>query len=158
MPMEVRGQRSSLKRLAGESFPDWIEGNTPLERVETVAVGTLDRVVEEEAFLPVDLLKIDAEGFEKEILLGAEKTLKNTKQVLIEVRFYQLFESGSSFFEVHEILGAFGFVLMHLKACQGQCVWADALYLRNSGARPDRTTRAGSVENLPDERLHPVSR
>nr|WP_311732983.1 FkbM family methyltransferase [Sulfurisphaera ohwakuensis] len=33
----------------------------------------------------VDLLKIDVEGFEKEVLLGSEVTLGNTRSVIIEV-------------------------------------------------------------------------
>ena len=81
----------------------------------------------------MDLLKIDAEGYEREILVGASNTLKHTKQILIEVRFYELFEGGPSFWEVHEMLGAQGFALMHLKPCKGQCLWADATYARPGG-------------------------
>ena len=133
LPLEVRGQRSSLKRIAGAEFAEWVSGTTPSEGIQSVEVDTLDALLGRQGFSPVDLLKIDAEGYEREILVGASNTLKHTKQILIEVRFYELFEGGPSFWEVHEMLGAQGFALMHLKPCKGQCLWADATYARPGG-------------------------
>jgi hypothetical protein len=126
----VQGERSSIKELAGGEFPEWVEGNRPSLGSETVNVDTLDRVLAERQFHPVDLLKIDAEGYEREILRGARETLKHTRQVLIEVRFYELFKGGPLFEEIHEVLTGAGFSLMHLKPCKGTCLWADATYAR----------------------------
>ena len=128
--MDVRGERSSMKELAGEEFPDWAEGSRPSMGSELVTVDTLDRILAERRFHPVDLLEIDAEGYEREILRGARETLRHTRQVLIEVRFYELFKGGPLFPEIHELLSAAGFALIHLKPCKGTCLWADATYAR----------------------------
>lgn len=133
LQMEIRGQRSSFRRLAGDEFEDWRIGNESLARKEKVEVKTLDQVLAAMDYYPVDLLKIDAEGYEGEILRGAVETLKKTKQILIEVRFYPLFESGSVFPDIHAFLTEQGFELFHLKPCKGQCLWADALYVQRSG-------------------------
>jgi FkbM family methyltransferase len=130
MPIAVRGLRSSFKPLVGSQFPDWAAGNLPTERTELVPVETLDAMLQEHRFFPVDVLKIDAEGYEQEILLGAGETLRRTKQILIEVRFHELFTGGPSFCDVHRMLADYQFTLMHLKPCRGQCLWADATYAR----------------------------
>jgi FkbM family methyltransferase len=134
VPIEVRGERSSFKRLGGLDFADWAESTPASGGVETVEVDSLDRILGQREFYPVDLLKIDAEGYEREILRGATETLDRTRQVLIEVRFYELFEGGPLFHEVHEMLTAHRFVLEHLKPCKGTCLWADATYAR-TGSR-----------------------
>jgi FkbM family methyltransferase len=128
VPIEVRGRCSSMKGVAGEAYAEWTAATPPQTGVETVRVDTLDRLLAERRFYPVDLLKVDAEGYEREILNGARETLKQTRQVLIEVRFYELFKGGPLFEEVHEILTANGFMLNHLKPCRGTCLWADATY------------------------------
>lgn len=132
--IDVRGPRSSLTRIAGEKFPEWASSTDASEGGQQVDLETLDELLAQRDFYPVDLLKIDAEGFEREILLGASETLRHTRQIIIEVRFYELFEGGPLFWEVHETLGAHGFVLRHLKPCKGTCLWADATYARADGA------------------------
>jgi FkbM family methyltransferase len=133
LPINVQGQRSSFRPLSGEEFEEWRKGNGRFQHRETVRVETLDHSLLAEDFLPLDLLKIDAEGYEIEILRGAEATLRQTKQVLIEVRFYPLFQSGSLFADVHQVLNDAAFELAHLKPCKGQCLWADALYVKKAG-------------------------
>jgi FkbM family methyltransferase len=128
--IHVQGDRSSVMELAGAEFSDWAVGNGPSLGTEIVNVETLDSLLAERGFYPVDLLKIDAEGYEREILLGARETLKQTHHVLIEVRFYELFKGGPLFQEIHDLLAAAGFTLIHLKPCKGTCLWADATYAR----------------------------
>ena len=36
----------------------------------------------------VDVIKIDVEGYEMEVLKGAEQTLKNTKFIMIELNYF----------------------------------------------------------------------
>jgi FkbM family methyltransferase len=128
----VQGQRSSFLPLSGSQFVDWMVGSEATKRSELVEVDRLDAALHREAVHSVDLLKIDAEGFEREILAGADQSLQNTRVVLIEVRFDELFTGAPLFGEIDEMLRKrWGFVLAHLKPCEGQCLWADATYVRS---------------------------
>lgn len=52
-----------------------------------VVVDTLDNVVLKEKIVP-DVLKIDVEGFELEVILGMEKTLKNDSVSIIAMEIH----------------------------------------------------------------------
>lgn len=58
-------------------------GGNPRLRLSTVKVGivTLDRFIRNEGWRP-DLLKIDVEGFEREVLEGASGVLREAKPLL----------------------------------------------------------------------------
>ena len=58
-----------------------LKPETPAIKSITVPVVTLDSVVGNR---PVLLVKIDVEGFECEVLEGAQETLKNTQFLIIE--------------------------------------------------------------------------
>jgi FkbM family methyltransferase len=68
------------------------EVDLPIERLDDVLTG-LDRI---------DLLKIDVEGFEYEVLAGAESVLQRTGAVIVEVRLGG--QSNRSNLEVIELL------------------------------------------------------
>jgi len=59
--------------------------NTCLSSIE-IAATTLDSVLEIYPFPRVDLIKIDAEGSEYEMLLGAKRTIRKTRYLYIECR------------------------------------------------------------------------
>ncbi len=100
--------------------------------VEEVAVETiaLDDVISE----PVTLLKIDAQGAEREILRGAARTLKRTSVLLTEVNFTSHYTGEASFTELHTLIEEAGFALVGLgdpvqdPTCR--FLWADACYAR----------------------------
>lgn len=50
-----------------------------------VATNTLDKIVQHENISVIDILKIDTEGFEENVLLGAQKTLEKTRYLFIEI-------------------------------------------------------------------------
>lgn len=53
--------------------------------VQTYRMQTLDSILAQRAWNRVDLLKIDVQGYELEVMKGAEQTLMNTEAVLMEV-------------------------------------------------------------------------
>jgi hypothetical protein len=59
-----------------ESTPLKLREYTKSVKVKTM---TIDNFVKEEKIDRVDFIKIDTEGFEKEIIKGAEKTIKEFK-------------------------------------------------------------------------------
>lgn len=52
---------------------------------ETVEISTVDRVMEQEGIPFVHFLKIDTEGYEREVLAGAEGALRDSRIALIQV-------------------------------------------------------------------------
>ena len=96
-----------------------------------VKMTTLDRLLSDLA--EVSLLKIDVQGYEKQVLAGATQTLAKTKFVLIELNFMSQYDGGSWLGEVHEILTRdFGLFLANATAPQilnGRASMVDGLYV-----------------------------
>ena len=84
-----------------------IEYNTEIE----VSVKTLDSVFENEMPEKIDLIKIDTQGYEEEVLLGASSILSRTLIVEAEVIFSDIYENSSSLHGIQKILDEHGFVL-----------------------------------------------
>jgi FkbM family methyltransferase len=59
--------------------------NPPIE--ESVKVSTLDTLIKKLAITRVDFIKIDTEGFEREVLAGAQETLRVLKPKYIQFEF-----------------------------------------------------------------------
>jgi FkbM family methyltransferase len=96
-----------------------------------VKMTTLDRLLGD---LPeISLLKIDVQGYEKPVLVGAKQTLEKTKFLLIELNFMPQYDGGSWLGEVHEILTReFGFFLANATAplvLNGRAAMSDGLYV-----------------------------
>lgn len=58
------------------------------------------------------LLKLDVQGFEKEIINGAQKTLNSVDYILIEMPFFTLYENQPLFNELNILLNERGFDLL----------------------------------------------
>jgi FkbM family methyltransferase len=65
---------------------------------EIVEVDTVDRFLHHENIEDVDLLKIDTQGFDLEVLLGAKNALRSgvIRNVLIELNFVRMYEGQCS--------------------------------------------------------------
>ena len=55
------------------------------------------------------LLKIDVQGFEKQVLEGAQETLNHVKYILIEVSFIEIYSDQELFHNIYEYLSERGF-------------------------------------------------
>lgn len=79
---------------------------------EQVEVAVLDELFPSGR---VHFLKVDAEGSELEILMGAEALLQTTVQgVRAEVSFTPIYKGAGTFGDIHNCLSAHGFVLLNL--------------------------------------------
>ncbi len=82
----------------------------------------------------VHLLKVDVQGGERDLLLGAQDTLTRTTAVLIEVTMFPHYEGDATFAWLHEHLSEAGFQLSALSqpflSPAQRILWMDACYLR----------------------------
>ena len=63
------GNNSLFRRILPEGHSLKCEGT------ETVSVAVLDEIIEQQSLLPPDVLKVDVEGAELHVMLGAAQTL-----------------------------------------------------------------------------------
>jgi FkbM family methyltransferase len=105
-----------------------LDGFATSRKVE-VPLTTLDQALSE--VHDVSLLKLDVQGYELQVLRGAESVLGRTKWVLIEVNFLQKYHGQAMFDDVHQALREAGFALVGMSAPEfrrGVPSYADALY------------------------------
>lgn len=81
------------------------------------------------------LIKIDAQGYEPEIIDGGNATFRRTACVLVEVSFLPIYEGQGLFNDVHQRLDRLGLRLsgfrsQHDSAADGRPLFAHAVYER----------------------------
>jgi FkbM family methyltransferase len=82
--------------------------NNSNEFQHTVNLNTIDNLIEiENKNSLVKLIKIDVEGHEFEALIGAEKTIKNNRPIIIFEQHISEFNGGST--KVIELLKSYGY-------------------------------------------------
>jgi FkbM family methyltransferase len=99
-----------------------------------IAARRLDDVAAEAGINSLDLLKLDCQGAELRVLLGAPDLLRRTRIVKIEVMFEPIYQGGALFPEVHALLRSHAFTLVRLGEFGGAgdgIDQADALYRRS---------------------------
>jgi FkbM family methyltransferase len=73
------------------NFKSNILGEKIFLKKEKVEVKKIDSFCEKKNIKNIDFLKIDTEGHEMSVLLGAEKLIKNTKIILMEFSFHDMY-------------------------------------------------------------------
>ena len=79
------------------------------EKPEEVSVATLDAVSPELGQLGCSVLKLDVQGFEREVLLGAANVLKQIDYLIIEMSFRPMYEGEVLFEKMDDFLKDCGF-------------------------------------------------
>jgi hypothetical protein len=69
---------------------------------QTIEVISIDEFVNEKD-LEIGLIKLDVEGYELDTILGAEKTIKRFKPIMV----VSLYHRGQDFFEIPKIIKNF---------------------------------------------------
>jgi hypothetical protein len=86
-----------------------------------------------------DFIKVDAQGYDYEVLQGSIKTLSNTIGIEVEVEFTDIYQKQKLFGDINKILINNNFLFMDFLSLQkwnrnardgGQCVFGNALYLK----------------------------
>jgi FkbM family methyltransferase len=98
------------------------------EQSEVLALALADAVP-----APIDVLKLDLQGYELEALRGLRERLADVRVLLTEVEFVPLYEGQPLFGDLDVFLRAHGFRLFHLYDLwshpDGQVTSGDALYV-----------------------------
>ena len=119
----------------------------PGGEVREVPVTTLDALWAERAWEPPFGLKIDVEGYEDRVILGAEQVLSQTQFVIAEVQVTERFRDGYTMVEFMELLDDKGFVLFdildgHKSEEQGGLHFIDGLFVRRRRRRGRSAARS----------------
>lgn len=101
-----------------------------------VSVQRLDQVRSELTLTRPVLLKLDVQGYEKEVLEGASAMLDQVDYLVFETSFVPMYEGEPVFNEMHEYVKSKGFELIvpvgSLQNKTGQYLQLDVLYGRKS--------------------------
>jgi FkbM family methyltransferase len=122
--------------------------DVPRER-ETRRLRTLDSVIPEN--VQIDLLKIDAQGYELEILAGAERQLPSIPAVILEVSLIEINKGAPLLHDVVAYMKQHGFVAydileIHRRPLDRALNQLDFLFLREDHfLRTDKRHHVGSA-------------
>lgn len=109
-----RHKRGGLNRsiLASTSAAALHDSRTVIERTETIRLDTLDRVVAD--LKGTILLKIDTQGYEKQVIEGGWQTLSRLKGILMELPIIHIYEGEWHFQEAVKFMAEAGFILAQI--------------------------------------------
>ena len=100
---------------------------------QSVTVRTVDEYCAEHDIRCIDLLKIDTQGYDLEVLRGAQLTLRSTAVVFIELTLSDAYAGQAPYYEVLRFLHEMGFALggiYDVTYCAGGADWTDAMFYR----------------------------
>lgn len=124
---------SSLRKVNSHTVE--AEAGTVVIKTEMVAINTLDNLLATQNYLDDLWLKIDVQGFEREVLQGANETLKRAKVVQIELAVIPSYEQSPYLEEIITKLRESGFTLYSLMSGfrnyqTGQMYEIDGFFIR----------------------------
>jgi FkbM family methyltransferase len=93
-----------------------------------IAVSTVDEFCDQHGISRIDLLKSDTQGFDLEVLKGAERMFAQGRiqAVYLEITFARLYENPPKFDEIYSFMAERSFDLVGIYDLNGR--WADALF------------------------------
>ena len=102
---------SELNVTASSDFSSLLSPNSELECEFRTPASVVNRIAVPVKRLddcakpkPVDLLKIDVQGFERHVIAGATQVLSRTRALLIEVSFKRYYKGDCDFLEIWHLL------------------------------------------------------
>jgi FkbM family methyltransferase len=128
---ENRSSGLSSFLVLGEKGWGAVEQETP------VSVTTIDHFLASNKIEHVHILKSDTQGYEFEVLKGAEAAIRDNRIDLIhlELLFLPMYQSLRPFYELFQHLSDLGFLLVSIYGIQHQrklADWADALFVNRN--------------------------
>jgi hypothetical protein len=75
----------------------------------------IDSLIAEGALPQPDFLKIDAQGFELNVLKGCGANLRDVVGIRLETQLRPLYKDQATFFEIYAFLRGYGFILRDIR-------------------------------------------
>lgn len=103
-------------------------------RTETIEIVRLDDFMANDS-REIGIMKIDVQGFEMEVLMGAEKTLARTSIIILEANNHEGYTGSARYYDIDSFLREHGFTLYNLFPSivdDGRLKEWDMIYLNNS--------------------------
>ena len=97
---------SSIQAL--NTVANEFDSRTVVRRIETIRVRTLDEIFPDLGGNV--LLKIDTQGYEKQVLEGGRQMLPRLKGILLELPIIRIYQDTWKFHEAAEFMASIGFV------------------------------------------------
>lgn len=122
-----------------------IDDSLQIVKTIKINVDSLDNVVEENRLGIIDFMRINAQGYTDQILIGAKNVLANNViGAHLEVEFVSVYDGQSTFDTTHKIMLENDFIFFDITSQarffrntikqasgRGQLLWCDAVYLKN---------------------------
>jgi FkbM family methyltransferase len=124
-----------------------LEREFSVKRIAKIHTRRLDNLVREKISPTPDYLKIDVQGFEYNILKGAEKSLSaSILAIELETHLKQLYENQHTFFDIVRYLGELGFILCSFrpqsqKKFAGEIVEANCFFIKKDISQKQKDIR-----------------
>lgn len=124
--------QSELSSLLQPTRPQWA---ATLTKPREVYVTTVDDLCMDNGITRLDVLKLDTQGFDLMVLMGARRMLSDRRvsAVYLEVNFADLYRGQGSFGAEYDLLVSHGFRLVSFYDLRrndaGLAEWADALFV-----------------------------
>jgi FkbM family methyltransferase len=104
---------------------------------EKIYVKELDKIANELELKKKVMMKIDVQGYELNVLRGAENTIKEVDIILIETSFYELYKNQPLFGDIFNFLSDGGFnyygsLEQLYDVRDGRILQADSIFISNS--------------------------
>jgi FkbM family methyltransferase len=119
----------------GSSFLKEVEGATVDGTPREVPVVTIDQVCAEKSLAGPYLIKVDVQGAELQVLAGAERTLRETEVVILEVTLFGTMIGGPQLFDIVHWMKNSGFVVydiygFHYRPLDNALCQVDMVFVR----------------------------
>ena len=108
-------------------------------RKEEVKLISLDIYCKQKNIENINIVKIDVQGFEVEVLKGAEELIKENRidVFIIEITFDEIYGKGTSFYDIEKRLIPFGYKLWDISHIykdlnKNRTNWVDAIYIKKN--------------------------
>lgn len=126
---------SSFRKMATlhtRTYP-WTAGGEKIR----VQVEALDTVAENLELPEPILLKLDVQGFEDQVLLGGQRTVRRAAILIVETSFETLYEGQPLFGDIYRTLTEWGFAYkgsleQSLDPATGRALFADSVFLKRT--------------------------